>query len=597
MLGSTVGGRYRLIRLLGQGGMGAVYEAEHSGTRKKVAVKLIIGPEHSKNPAIVQRFEREARAAGSIDTQHIVQVLDTGTDEATGAPFMVMELLKGEDFQQLLQRCGALPPEVALRLVGQACLGLGKAHEAGVVHRDVKPANLFLSQREDGEIIVKVVDFGVAKIKADVTSSEEVKLTRTGSLLGSPLYMSPEQAVGKKSLDHRTDVWSLGAVLYEALAGRVAHIDAETLGALIICICSEPAPPLEEIAPWVPDDAARIAEDAVVIDMNRRIPSMDAMVTRIRAAVGGSLSVKPGDLVPLSDERRAAAVPRVPRDATTDPAASLSEGPMTRSPEASRASRSSLSSLGTQIMDGPASVSPTSMANGPRSARPSSGEVLAQAAATQLTPGIGTEGEPGAAAASTVSPERTLGASTLGAGGPAANITAAGVEVAPARASRTPMFLAVAALALGGVGAAVFLGGRGGTPPAPTSQVAAAQPPPVSTGPTVTPVSPADRTVSLPVDPPTVTVEVDDQPSSIEAGVVTIKGALGSVHRVRLKQGEGDQSFEVAITDAGPSPARVRLDPAKIAGKGAIPAGSAAPKATGAPSAKPRSKEMSRTFD
>lgn len=115
---------------------------------------------------MVQRFQREARAAGSIETPHIVTVFDTGTDAASGVVYMVMELLRGEDLQQLLQRLGKIPPELALRLVGQACVGLGKAHEAGVIHRDIKPANLFLSQPESGEVIVKVVDFGIAQIKA-----------------------------------------------------------------------------------------------------------------------------------------------------------------------------------------------------------------------------------------------------------------------------------------------------------------------------------------------------------------------------------------------------------------------------------------------
>src|SRR5262249_2886135 len=154
---------YRLLRLLGQGGMGKVYEAEHVGTRRHVALKVIL--ELDKSPGAVRRFEREARAAGSIDTQHIVQVFDTGTDPAGNIPDRVMELRKGEGLKELLERLGPLPPDVALRLVGQACVGLAKAHEAGVVHRDIKPANLFLSRVEDGGLVVKLVDFGVAKLE------------------------------------------------------------------------------------------------------------------------------------------------------------------------------------------------------------------------------------------------------------------------------------------------------------------------------------------------------------------------------------------------------------------------------------------------
>src|SRR5262245_43590797 len=147
MLGTTLGGKYRIERMLGEGGMGAVYEAIHIGTNRHVALKVISGDAGHHNPDVIARFVREAKAAGAIDTQHIVQVLDFGVDEREGVPYLAMEFLAGEDLEHLMERLGPLHPELAMRVVAQACIGLQKAHEAGVVHRDIKPANLYLARR------------------------------------------------------------------------------------------------------------------------------------------------------------------------------------------------------------------------------------------------------------------------------------------------------------------------------------------------------------------------------------------------------------------------------------------------------------------
>src|SRR4051794_6908329 len=197
--------------------MGSVYEAEHTATGRRVAVKVITAADLTRDSTVVTRFQREARAAGAIDTQHITQVLDAGVDSADGRPFLVMEYMTGEDLQHVIKRIGPLSPDVALRVVAQACLGLQKAHEAHVVHRDIKPANLFLAKRDAGEIIVKLLDFGIAKVKMEQAqgNADDAGLTKTGSMIGSPLYMSPEQARGDvKNIDHRTDIWSMGIVLY-----------------------------------------------------------------------------------------------------------------------------------------------------------------------------------------------------------------------------------------------------------------------------------------------------------------------------------------------------------------------------------------------
>ena len=221
--------------------MGSVYEAEHTSTGRRVAVKVISTGDLTRDEALIGRFQREARAAGAIDTQYITQVLDAGVDRESNLPFLVMEYLSGEDLSVLLKRLGPVAPDLALRVVAQACLGLQKAHDAGVVHRDIKPANLFLAKRDAGEVIIKLLDFGIAKVKMDqAQDAETAALTRTGSMLGSPLYMSPEQARGNnKDIDHRADIWSLGVVLYQALAGKTPWNDITALGQLILAICQD----------------------------------------------------------------------------------------------------------------------------------------------------------------------------------------------------------------------------------------------------------------------------------------------------------------------------------------------------------------------
>jgi serine/threonine protein kinase len=280
-----IGGKYEILRELGRGGMGIVYEARHTGTGRKVAVKEIVG-DALKEPNLVERFQREARATGAIDTRHIAPVLDTGSEP----PFLVMELLHGEDLQELIVRSIALPEPLALKIVAQACAGLARAHEAGVVHRDVKPANLFLARR-DGEIVVKVLDFGVARVKEGLAALDNRALTVTGVMLGTPLYMAPEQVMGAKDLDHRADLWSLGVVLYEALAGMTPYEEIETLGALLVAICGKPARPLREAAPEVSAEAASIVERALVIDRDKRYASADAMLADLRRVAGGSIAI------------------------------------------------------------------------------------------------------------------------------------------------------------------------------------------------------------------------------------------------------------------------------------------------------------------
>ncbi len=206
--------RYRLIGKLVEGGMGAVWRAEHLTLRTHVAIKLI-DQAIADSPEALSRFEREAQAAAELRSTHIVQILDYGVDD--GTPYIAMELLEGESLAALLARSGKLAPDRVARLFSQAARGLSRAHDKGVVHRDLKPDNIFIA-REGEDEVVKVLDFGIAKKLDRLTPGLGIK-THTGSVLGSPFYMSPEQATGLPSIDHRSDIWSFAVVAYECLTG------------------------------------------------------------------------------------------------------------------------------------------------------------------------------------------------------------------------------------------------------------------------------------------------------------------------------------------------------------------------------------------
>jgi serine/threonine protein kinase len=193
----------------------------------------------------------------------------------------------------------------ALTIVAQACLGLASAHAAGVVHRDIKPGNIFVARGDDEKLIVKLIDFGVAKLTADLEGSGSAELTRTGSILGTPMYLSPEQAEGKQSIDAQSDLWSLGVVLFKALTGTVPHdTDEGSIPQLVVAICTQPAPSVQDRAPWVSAEIDAIVRRALSIDRGKRYRSADEMLADIRALVPGDLELTSDMLVPPSAEER-----------------------------------------------------------------------------------------------------------------------------------------------------------------------------------------------------------------------------------------------------------------------------------------------------
>jgi serine/threonine-protein kinase len=325
--GTTIDRKYRLLRLLGEGGMGAVYEAEHAATRRRVAVKLIHARLLAAGEDARRRFQREGRAAAAIDGPNLVRVLDAGEDDASGDLYLVMELLRGEDLQHLVDRVGPLSPDAALRVAAQALLGLAEVHARGIVHRDIKPANLFLARSDGGEVTVKLLDFGVAKGTGEALhAAEATGITRTGGLLGSPLYMSPEQTQSSKDIDHRTDIWSLGGVLYCALTGRAPFSHVESVGKLILAICGSAPPPVRDLAPWVPPEVAEVVHGALAIDRTERPPSAEAMLDTLRVLLPDGFTLREEVLTGVSPEVRAAPTPpRERQGAQLDPTISPSE--------------------------------------------------------------------------------------------------------------------------------------------------------------------------------------------------------------------------------------------------------------------------------
>jgi len=290
--GDVLAGKFRIERVLGVGGMGMVVSAMHLQLDERVAIKFLL-PEALSNAEAVARFGREARAAVKIKSEHVARVIDVGALE-TGAPYMVMELLRGQDLSQLLQAQGPLPVALAAQYVLQACEALAEAHAIGIVHRDLKPANLFLTARADGSPCIKVLDFGISKLTSQPGSGSDMSMTRTHAVMGSPLYMSPEQMASAREVDARSDIWAVGTVLYELVTGRVPF-EAESMPQLCALILqSEPAPP-RSVRPDLPDGLEQIIWRCLRKDRNERYPNV--------AALAADLASFAPDAGPRSAER------------------------------------------------------------------------------------------------------------------------------------------------------------------------------------------------------------------------------------------------------------------------------------------------------
>ena len=284
-LGKTLAGKYKLKRLLGIGSMGTVYEGTHVEIGKRVAIKLM-NDEFADSLEIAARFRREARAASAIESDYIVQVFDAGQDPALGV-FMITELLTGEDLEVKLAREGRLDVTLAVRIAYQVARGLARAHAVGVVHRDLKPANIFLTVRDDDSFLAKILDFGISKVTLDdapASRSIDMSITQAGVAIGTPQYMSPEQAQAH-AIDGRTDIWSLATVLYEMLSGVPAIPERGSLFDMMVAVVREEVTPLTSVAPWVPAALADVVHAALVKNRDKRIPDPSSFAQRLIAAV------------------------------------------------------------------------------------------------------------------------------------------------------------------------------------------------------------------------------------------------------------------------------------------------------------------------
>jgi eukaryotic-like serine/threonine-protein kinase len=253
-VGEVVAQKYRIDRVIGQGGMGVVVAGYHLELDQPVAIKFLLS-ESGLRAEGVERFRREARAAAKIHSEHVARVFDVGLlDERV--PYMVMELLTGNDLEQELEQRRSLPYGEAVGYVLQAIDAVAEAHSVGIVHRDLKPTNLFLAQRSDGSRIIKVLDFGISK-SLGAGRLREVALTRTAAFVGSPLYMSPEQMRSARDVDPRTDVWSLGAILYVMLTGQLPH-PGDSLPEVCVAVMNMPPRPLKDFLPDAPEELEAI---------------------------------------------------------------------------------------------------------------------------------------------------------------------------------------------------------------------------------------------------------------------------------------------------------------------------------------------------
>jgi serine/threonine-protein kinase len=283
--GQILAGKYRVEKVLGSGGMGVVVAAWHLELEQRVAVKFL-HPLAMERPDTAERFRREARSAAKIRSEHVARVIDVGIMEG-GLPYMVMEHLQGHDVSEEMQRVGLLSISDSIDFVLQALEALAEAHAAGIVHRDLKPANLFISMRPDGSRIVKVLDFGISKSLFG-TSVSEMSLTRTAALIGSPLYMSPEQMRSAKDVDTRTDIWSLGVMLYEMITGRPPYT-GDSIPALCASLLNDQPVSMQLLRPEVSPSLEEAVMRCLAKDRQHRFSTVSELA-RALAPFGSSTS-------------------------------------------------------------------------------------------------------------------------------------------------------------------------------------------------------------------------------------------------------------------------------------------------------------------
>ncbi len=460
--GTVLAGKYRVERVIGQGGMGVVVEARHIALDDRVALKFLTAS-YAKHPEATARFLREGKAAVKIKSEHVARVSDVGTLE-NGSPYMVMEFLQGRDLSQELVARGPLPREDAVDYILQGCEAIHEAHAAGIVHRDIKPANLFLTRRHDGSALVKVLDFGISKMAEGPSN-----LTGTTTAMGSALYMSPEQMQQTRGVDHRTDIYALGIALYELLAGKQPYY-ADTLPQLIADVLTGTPTPLQQVRPDLPPPLGAVLEKAYARDRAQRYGSVAELVVA---------------LAPFAPPRSQPNIDRIARSAGLTPPVAGAPAPA-----AVPAGGPSLAGGGTISMEAPRI--------------PLSGGTIALDPATPpANPQPPPAPPPPVASAAPGQPAAPPGYAPSPPVTPAiAPATAPGMVIAapaqPASRSKAPLFIGMIVAFLGLAAGGFLWAGKGSAPPAPASPATPAEtavapapsPPPPAATPAATPAAP-----------------------------------------------------------------------------------------------------------
>jgi tRNA A-37 threonylcarbamoyl transferase component Bud32 len=326
-IGDVLASKYRVERILGHGGMGVVVAARHEQLGFLVALKFML-PGFGTAGVPTQRFLREARAAGSLHGEHVARVTDFGTLES-GAPYIVMEFLQGTDLQGVLDRVGPLPVHEAAEYLRQACKGMAEAHALGIVHRDLKPQNLFLTKRPDGTPLVKVLDFGISKL---VGHDASMSVTSSTEMMGSPLYMAPEQVRSSKNVDSRADIYSLGVILYQLVTGRVP-IEAETLGELFEQMFTQPMQPPSTHRPDLPAEFDSLIMRCLAKNPDERLATVTELEAALAPFIEPARSLRGFAATPMNESGAAAvAAVAIAAPAVSQPRAL---GPTTNAPAVS----------------------------------------------------------------------------------------------------------------------------------------------------------------------------------------------------------------------------------------------------------------------
>jgi serine/threonine-protein kinase len=475
-----VAGKYEVLRILGRGGMGSVWEGRHATLGTRVAIKFI-DSEYVENEEAQTRFANEAKAAAAIQSKHAIHIYDHGVT-GDGRPYIVMELLTGEPLDKRLDALGRVPLPDTARIIGQVCKALQRAHDAGIIHRDLKPENIFLVRTpDDDEDMAKVLDFGIAKIKGNLGDKAISSSTRTGTVMGTPFYMSPEQARGLRNVDYRSDLWSLGVIAYRCVTGQMAF-DGESVGDLLVKVCTAPLPVPTRVVPDLPRGFDAWFARALEREPSARFQSALELADALALAAG--LSVRRG---PASSQQQLGQTPSAPLAQAMPVAPTLDSITSAGSPP------------NPAQMTSPPFVTSQAPPTPPRTAAllaiGAAGLVAGSIGVAAVVKTLGPKPAPSAAAASVV---------------PSAAVPVQAAPVAPQATSATslalPAAVAVTASAAPAKPGPTTWTGHGFKPPSTKPQASVASPPP----PPVTPAAVSTAAAPPPPPPPPKKPATDD---------------------------------------------------------------------------------------